>query len=104
MADSDGQIGEVMKKMEDDLGAFFVLAGNYKDRDPYSYPDRCMGKWNLKAGLLVGAVDISGNPIGDTPNWEYSDVFAPGSDLPYPSTEEEEEPPYGTSYGKSQMR
>ena len=89
-----------MVKMERDLGTFFVLAGNYKDRAADAYPDGCMQY--LQGGLLIGAVDRNGEPIEDTPGWEDSDAFAPGSGLPYP-TGEEDRLQLGTSYGKVTM-
>ena len=89
-----------MVKMERDLGTFFVLAGNYKDRAADAYPDGCMQY--LQGGLLIGAVDRNGEPIDDTPGWEDSDAFAPGSGLPYP-TGEEDRLQLGTSYGKVTM-
>lgn len=89
-----------MVAMEKQLGTMFILAGNYADRSEESYPDVCIQ--GEKIGLLIGAVDKKGEPISDTAGWEDSDAFAPGEDLPYPTSEEDFEQ-RGTSYGKSEL-
>ncbi|KAI6777446.1 hypothetical protein HG530_001391 [Fusarium avenaceum] len=86
---------ELMVKMEADLGIAFVLAGNYEDRPTDSYPDLCMP--NLKAGYLVGAVDINGVLLDVSAEAEDPDTFAPGIHLPYPP-EDEPRPRTGTSF------
>ena len=92
--------GELMARMEQELGLLFVLAGQYnRDTGDYSYPDECME--NLEGGFIVGAVDRWGDPIEDTPDPDDLDVFAPGEGLPSPGGDAEP-PQLGTSYGKSE--
>ena len=91
-----GDVGEVMKKMEDDLGIVFVLAGNYQGRSGAAFPDRCMPY--LYGGILTGAADRKGIAMDLTPGAEDPDVFAPGVDLPYPEGDTVHQT--GTSYGE----
>jgi hypothetical protein len=92
--------GELMARMEEDLGLIFVLAGQYdRDTGDFSYPDECMV--DLNGGLIVGAVDRWGYPTDDTPDSDDLDIFAPGEGLPSPGGNAEA-PKLGTSYGKSE--
>lgn len=94
-----GKTGELLVKMENDLGIVFVLAGNYDDRDPDAFPDKCMQY--LNGGILTGAVDRHGIALELTPGAEDPDVFAPGVDLPSP--EGDPIPQTGTSYGECEI-
>ena len=93
-----GDIGELMKKMEDDLGIVFVLAGKYANRNPDAFPDKCVP--HLNGGILTGAVDGWGIALDLTPGAEDLDIFAPGVDLPWPVGDTV--PQTGTSYGESE--